>query len=51
MSEELPELSDREIVQLMAAQKVVSNHHDELGDEYKEQVKKYAERYDVEVSI
>lgn len=51
MTKELPELSDREIVQLMAAQMTVLDHHEQLNDEYVENVKEQAERYGVEVAL
>jgi transposase len=47
-SEELPDTSDREVVQMMAAQAVVMDHYEQLDAEYKEKVKEFAERYDVD---
>lgn len=50
ISNEAPllDVSEREIVQMMAAQKVVMDHHEELDAEYKEQIAEYAEEYGVE---
>jgi len=48
MSENLPEIDDREMVNMMAAQSVIMDHRDELEDEYMEYVRKYAEKYDVD---
>lgn len=50
MTDDLHDVSDREMVQLMAAQKtLMDNKH--LHDEYVENIKHYAEKYGVEVPI
>lgn len=50
MSKDLPELSDREIVQLMAAQKTLMDNRI-LENEYKENIENYAIAYGVEEMI
>lgn len=50
MTEELPNPDDREMVQLMAAQKTLMDnkqHH----EEYVENIKEMAKRYGVEVNV
>jgi hypothetical protein len=51
MSKDLPDPDDREIVQMMAAQETVMNHHEQLESEYKENIRRLAERYGIEVKI
>lgn len=51
MSKDLPDPSDREIVQMMAAQQTVMDHHEQLDEEYKQNIREYAEKYGVEVDI
>jgi len=48
MTEELPDVSDREMVQLLAAQEVLMENR-RLHEEYLRTVKKNCERYGVEV--
>lgn len=50
MSKDLPDLSDREVVQLMAAQRIVMDRP-ELHDAYTAQVAEYGAEYGVEVSV
>lgn len=49
MTKELPDVDDIEVVQMMAAQSVVMDHHDQLHGEYVEQIRDYCEQYGVEV--
>jgi hypothetical protein len=49
MSDELPDSDDIEVVQMMAAQSVVMEHHDELHTEYLHEIREKCERYGVEV--
>jgi hypothetical protein len=51
MTKELPELSDQEVVQMIAAQKTLMEHHEQLGDEYREKIREMAEKYGVEVDL
>lgn len=48
MTEELPDVSDREMVQLLAAQEVLMENR-RLHEEYLRTVKKNCEKYGVEV--
>jgi hypothetical protein len=49
MSRELPNPGDIEIVQMMAAQKVVMDNHNRLYKDYLKQIREYCEEYGVEV--
>jgi hypothetical protein len=48
MSKELPDLTDREVVQLMAAQIVVMDNRGRLEEDYKAEIRKLARQYDVD---
>lgn len=48
---EIPELSNLEIAQLMAAQRTVMDHHEELDEEYLDNLKHYAEVFGVELPL
>jgi hypothetical protein len=45
---DLPDVTPREIVQLMAAQSVVMDHHEQLDEEYKENIRRLAEEYGID---
>lgn len=51
MTENIPELSDQEVVQMIAAQRTLMEHHEQLGREYEQKIKKVAEEYGVEVDL
>lgn len=51
MTDDLPDPSDREIVQLMAAQQTVLDHHEQLDAEYKQNIRDLAEKNGVEVNV
>lgn len=51
MSKDIPELSEREVVQMMAAQKVIMDNHDQLEEDYKHEIRRLAVQYDVEVNL
>lgn len=44
-----PQPDDREIVQMMAAQEVVMDNHDQLSTEYGENILRIADKYDIEI--
>lgn len=45
---DLPDVTPREIVQLMAAQSVVMDNHEHLDEEYKENIRRLAKEYGVD---
>lgn len=45
---DLPDVTPREIVQLMAAQSVVMDHHEHLDEEYKENIRRLAKEYGID---
>lgn len=47
-SNDLPDPSDREIVQMMAAQLTVMDNHEQLDTEYKANIRELAEKYGVD---
>jgi hypothetical protein len=51
MSKDLPDPDDREIVQMMAAQQTVMDHHEQLEEEYKENIRALAEKYGLDITI
>lgn len=48
MAKDLPEPEPYEIVQMMAAQAVLMDHHEQLETEYKQKIKEFGEEYDVD---
>lgn len=44
----LPQPDDRELIQMMAAQMVVMDNHDELKDEYKANILELSDEYEIE---
>lgn len=51
MVKELPDVSDREIVQMLAAQQTVLDNHEELDREYKQNIEKLAGEYGIEINV
>lgn len=45
---DLPDVTPREIVQMMAAQSVVLDNHGSLHEEYEEQIREFAEEYGID---
>ena len=48
MAKDLPDPEPYEIVQMMAAQAVVMDHHEQLEAEYKQNIKEFSEEYGVD---
>lgn len=51
MAKELPDVSDRELVQMLAAQKTVLDNHEELDSEYKNNIRELAVEYGVAINV
>lgn len=51
MAKELPDVSDRELVQMLAAQQTVLDNHEELDGEYKQNIEELAGRYGIEINV
>jgi hypothetical protein len=48
MAKDLPNPEPYEIVQMMAAQAVLMDHHEQLDTEYKQKIKEFGEEYGVD---